>query len=165
MFSLVLQRSVSSNVGEFVFNRNPRSLEKLRIAFKPKGWHLEKPGKSFWHKLTFERTSRHLTSRLVHFKNGTVLTASTKEWAIRKFLYSTVDKSAYMNLGRVMSQRCLQCGITEMINDNLEVKSDNLKLFYEEMEKNGISFQEPDAYVNPRPSDIERPEKSWEIHI
>lgn len=31
-------------------NRNPRNLELLRIAYKPDGFHLEKPGKCYWHK-------------------------------------------------------------------------------------------------------------------
>jgi len=39
-----------SGHAEFVYNRNPRNLEKLRIAYKPAGYHLEKPGREFWHK-------------------------------------------------------------------------------------------------------------------
>lgn len=35
---------------QFVYNRNPRNLEKLRIAYKPAGYHLDKPGREFWHK-------------------------------------------------------------------------------------------------------------------
>lgn len=34
----------------YLTNRNPRNLERLRIAYKPKGYHLENPGRSFWHK-------------------------------------------------------------------------------------------------------------------
>lgn len=32
------------------YNRNPRNLERLRIANKPIGYHLEAPGREFWHK-------------------------------------------------------------------------------------------------------------------
>lgn len=32
------------------YNRNPRNLERLRIAYKPIGYHLEAPGREFWHK-------------------------------------------------------------------------------------------------------------------
>lgn len=39
----------TSSFPEFV-NRNPRNLEKLRIARKPDGYHLEKPGRKYWHK-------------------------------------------------------------------------------------------------------------------
>ena len=35
---------------KYTVNRNPRNLEKLRIAYKPSGYHLEEPGRSFWHK-------------------------------------------------------------------------------------------------------------------
>jgi large subunit ribosomal protein L18 len=32
------------------YNRNPRNLERLRIAYKPTGYHLEAAGREFWHK-------------------------------------------------------------------------------------------------------------------
>lgn len=41
---------------EFI-NRNPRNLERLRIARKPDGYHLEKPGRKFWHKSVFKYIS------------------------------------------------------------------------------------------------------------
>lgn len=31
-------------------NRNPRNLEKIRIGYKPDGYHVDKPGKCYWHK-------------------------------------------------------------------------------------------------------------------
>lgn len=34
----------------YKINRNPRNLERLRIAYKPSGYHLESPGRNFWHK-------------------------------------------------------------------------------------------------------------------
>lgn len=34
----------------YINNRNPRNLELIKIAYKPNGFHLEKPGKCFWHK-------------------------------------------------------------------------------------------------------------------
>lgn len=40
----------SSPHAQYVYNRNPRNLEKLRIAYKPAGYHLENPGREFWHK-------------------------------------------------------------------------------------------------------------------
>ena len=58
------QSSISSRLGalqvhtnaeivansSFVRNRNPRNLELMRIARKPAGFRLEKPGREFWHK-------------------------------------------------------------------------------------------------------------------
>lgn len=38
------------DASKYLINRNPRNLERLRIAYKPSGYHLEKPGRSFWHK-------------------------------------------------------------------------------------------------------------------
>lgn len=34
----------------FIVNRNPRNLERLRVAYRNDGYHLEKPGRSYWHK-------------------------------------------------------------------------------------------------------------------
>lgn len=40
-------------VPETFYNRNPRNLERLRIAYKPSGYHLDVKGKDFWHKYVF----------------------------------------------------------------------------------------------------------------
>lgn len=34
----------------FLYNQNPKNLEKLRIAYNHDGFHLEKPGKTFYNK-------------------------------------------------------------------------------------------------------------------
>lgn len=31
-------------------------------------------------------------------------------------LFSTLDKMAYITIGKVLAQRCLECGISDMIN-------------------------------------------------
>lgn len=49
---------------------------------------------------------------MVHNTNRTAVTASTKEWALRKFLYSPSDASAYLLLAKVFAERCLETGIT-----------------------------------------------------
>lgn len=36
--------------GRYMVNRNPRNLEKLCIAMKPDGYHLDNPGRRFWNK-------------------------------------------------------------------------------------------------------------------
>lgn len=47
----VRQNSTNASLVSTVFhNRNPRNLERMRIAYKPDGWHVDKPGRSFWHK-------------------------------------------------------------------------------------------------------------------
>lgn len=39
-----------NNVATTFVNRNPRNLEKMCIAHKPVGYHLDKPGRSYWNK-------------------------------------------------------------------------------------------------------------------
>lgn len=48
----LLCRLSSTAPTEFV-NRNPRNLERIRIARKPEGYHLDNPGRKFWHKFVF----------------------------------------------------------------------------------------------------------------
>ncbi|KAG8239669.1 hypothetical protein J437_LFUL013892 [Ladona fulva] len=146
-------------------NRNPRNLEKLRIAYKPKGYHLEKPFRNFWHKLEITRTGRHLSAAIVHYTGPVVISASTTEWCIRKYLYRTNDTSAYVNLAKVLSHRCLESGILEMKTDYFSEapKSKKVALFLNEMENNGIILVEPERFEGYKPWDQHRPEKPWEI--
>lgn len=37
-------------VGLYVYNRNPRNLERLSIANKSHGWNMDNEGRTFWHK-------------------------------------------------------------------------------------------------------------------
>lgn len=53
--TLCIRREIHSNQELIetcteIVNRNPRNLERLRIARKPVGYKLEKPGHSYWHK-------------------------------------------------------------------------------------------------------------------
>lgn len=43
-----------------------------------------------------------------------VVSASTKEWAIKQFLRSTTDLNAATAIGQVLAQRCLECGLLEV---------------------------------------------------
>lgn len=36
--------------GSYIFNRNPKNLEKMNVAYNNQGFHLENPGRSYWHK-------------------------------------------------------------------------------------------------------------------
>lgn len=112
----------------YLTNRNPRNLEKMRIAYKPSGYQLEQPGRNFWHKyfigskrmcmlyylifylfrLEVTASGQYVTASVVHYKSGTVLQASTSEWAIKKQLYKTNDTSAYVNLARVWNSSVIK---------------------------------------------------------
>lgn len=87
---------------QYVNNRNPRNLEKLRIAYKPRGYYLEKTNRCFWHKLELDPSAKYVTAIVKHYEAGPVITASTSEWAIKKQLFKTNDTSAYINLARVI---------------------------------------------------------------
>lgn len=118
--------------GLFMHNRNPRNLEMMKIAYKPYGYHLERPGRCFWHKwvnasvhlnlftsncgqflpshilflvhrLILNKTNKAgVTAQVLHYKNGVVLEASTNEWSLRRQLYRSYDTAAYINLGKVI---------------------------------------------------------------
>ncbi|CAH2093556.1 unnamed protein product [Euphydryas editha] len=152
----------TSNAPVFV-NRNPRNLERMRIARKPDGYHLDKPGRSFWHKLVITSTNRTVKAELVHFLNGPVIEAKTSELALRNQLYSMTDTCAYMNLGRVFAQRCLESGITEMYCDIEAKKGGKIEKFLNEVIKGGVKLEEVSVYKKPEPWDQLRPEKPWEV--
>ncbi|GAB1864633.1 39S ribosomal protein L18, mitochondrial [Camponotus japonicus] len=147
-----------------VVNRNPRNLERLRIARKPQGYHLEKPGCMFWHKVYLTKKPRYIIAEVHHFENGPVITASSIEWALKKQLYRSVDCSAYINVGRVLAQRCLEAGICEIEVDSKLKVGEKCKLFISELEKAKIYLTEPIVYKYPQFWSINRPEKPWEIH-
>ncbi|XP_046387109.1 39S ribosomal protein L18, mitochondrial [Ischnura elegans] len=152
-------------VSPVLVNRNPRSLEKIRVAYKPKGYHVDKPGRDFWHKLVLTHSGRHITARVVHYTGPTVLSASSKEWCIKKYLYRTNDVSAYVNVARVLSQRCLESGIIEMKTEYVDElpRTEKLSSFFNAMMENGISLTEPERFEGHKPWDMDRPEKPWEV--
>ncbi|XP_053617219.1 large ribosomal subunit protein uL18m [Plodia interpunctella] len=147
---------------EFI-NRNPRNLEKIRIARKPDGYHLDKPGRKFWHKLVLIPSKRTVTAQVVHYLNGPVIQAKTSEWALRKQLYSINDTCAYINLGRVFAQRCLEFGISEMYCDIKPLQGGRVEKFLNEVANGGIKLEELEVYKKPNAWDWNRPEKPWEV--
>ncbi|CAG9767581.1 unnamed protein product [Ceutorhynchus assimilis] len=152
----------NQNLAPFV-NRNPRNLERMRIAYKPDGYHVEKPGKNYWHKLNVTLSGKYVTATITHFENGEVLRASTSEWCIKKYLYRGKDTSAFINLGRILGFRCLQTGLTE-ISCDLEPKEDSkVALFLKALEDSGVQLKEPTQFKAIYPWHYERPEKPWEV--
>ncbi|KAF7406501.1 hypothetical protein HZH68_005870 [Vespula germanica] len=145
-----------------VTNRNPRNLERLLIARKPQGYHLEKQFRNFWHKLQVSPFQRYVVVEIVHFQNGPVITVSSNEWALKKLLYRKYDSMAYIALGQVLAQRCLESGINEIYYD--ESPNSKVSLLLKELEKNNIILREPDRYIHPYPWSLFRPEKPWETH-
>lgn len=147
----------------YMINRNPRNLEKLRIGYKPDGYHLEKPGRSFWHKLEVNVSGRYVNAEIKHYQNGPVISASTSEWAIKKQLFKTKDTAAFVNLARVLAHRCQQSGITEMLCSIEAVPGGKLDKFLKTVEENGVTLKEAPRYFAPKPWDATREEKPWEV--
>ncbi|XP_047494497.1 39S ribosomal protein L18, mitochondrial-like [Penaeus chinensis] len=132
-------------------NRNPRNMEMLRLARKPQGWGLDIPSCNYWYKLFLDCTQRHVTARVEHFTGETVVSASTKEWAIKQHLFSTTDINAVRNIGRIIAQRCLQSGISELhteLQKHVDT-SEKIKSFMVALEEGGLITREPTT-INER---------------
>ncbi|KAK6620472.1 hypothetical protein RUM44_006873 [Polyplax serrata] len=142
----------------FVVNRNPRNLELLRLEKKPTGYGVDNKDVEFWNRLELFTTPFHVTARLVHNTQNIVVEASTKEWAIRQFLYSGRDKQAYVILARVFAERCLESGYQFFKCEKPDDKNTNvgslditlvsnpyslfLAAFLETLEEEGIVLEE-----------------------
>ncbi|XP_018419036.1 PREDICTED: 39S ribosomal protein L18, mitochondrial [Nanorana parkeri] len=126
-------------------NRNPRNLESLSLAVKDRGWGTVWPTRAYWHRLRLERSGYHVTALVEHTNGNIVLSASTKEWGVKKHLYSTVGATACENVGRVMAQRCLEAGIHYMLFREIPwvFRSESVQQFRKAMIEGGILLTEP----------------------
>lgn len=77
---------------KYMVNRNPRNLERLRIAYKPTGYHLENPGRSFWHKYVVTFRHHQLYVREIHI--NILQTSSDNEFAGRNSANRSLPKWA-----------------------------------------------------------------------
>ncbi|XP_046452360.1 39S ribosomal protein L18, mitochondrial-like [Daphnia pulex] len=135
----------------FIYNRNPRNLERLRIAPKPSGYVLDKKPVNYWHRLVIEQSNKHWNAYIEHFEGSKVVTASTKEWAIKQFLRSTSDSVAAAIVGKVLAQRCLEFGLLEVNSDyDLKQTSPKITLVLKNIEKGGIALKEPEQFLPHR---------------
>ena len=104
---------------------------------------------------------------MVHHEKGTVVEASTKEWALKKQLFRTSDFSAYTNLARVFAQRCLHSGFIEMACDLTPKEGGKSQAFLKTAQENGLILQEPERIipqkeVNHYVGRKEKPYGDWE---
>lgn len=114
-------------------------------------------------RLSVTATQRTVTAEVIHFLNGSVIEAKTSEWCLRKHLYSITDTCAYIALGQVFAQRCLESGITEMYCDIKPLPGGKVEMFLKQVIDGGIKLEEPEVYKKPNPWDQFRPEKPWEV--
>lgn len=129
-------------------NRNPRNLEYMAIARKRKGWRYQYPTREYYHRLIFESRLRQTLAYVEHSSGKRVVSATTREYAIMRHLHSAVDVAAAENVGRVLAQRCLQCGITCMLLEplNNSDKSEKFQAFRNAMMSAGIEMTEPKEF-------------------
>uniref|UniRef100_A0A8D8XKQ4 Large ribosomal subunit protein uL18m n=1 Tax=Cacopsylla melanoneura TaxID=428564 RepID=A0A8D8XKQ4_9HEMI len=168
MFAKIPSRLFSSlpdaaTTSKCVFNKNPRNLERLRIARKPQGYHLDRLGREYWHTLYFTLTKKHITGQIIHNSGNVVVSASTNEWALKKHLFNTNDISAYSNLAQVLAQRCLESGISEITCNYKAEPNTKFHEFLKVLESSGVSLTEPEVFTIPRSFEKENPEKPWEV--
>jgi len=139
------ENKVEAVATKFV-NRNPRNLEFLGIEWKRKGWKFQYPSREYYHRLLFDRSQRYTAAYVEHSSGKRIVTASTREVAIMRHLYSNNDVSAAENIGRVIAQRCLECGITSMVLQPLNNtdKSEKFAAFCKAVTAGGVELSEPD---------------------
>ena len=83
------------------------NLEKMTIGYKPSGFPMERRKRNYWNTLDLSISSQHATATVTHWTGRTVCMASTKEWAIRKFLYNYTDNAALKCVGKVIGKYLL----------------------------------------------------------
>ncbi|XP_058464330.1 large ribosomal subunit protein uL18m [Malaya genurostris] len=163
VYHKILELNKSQEGVRYLVNRNPRNLERLRIACKPDGYHLEKPGRNYWHKLDLMASNKYVTAKLLHNRNGTVIESCTSEWAIKQHLFKGNDTSAYINLAKIFAIRCMEAGLTEMRCDIQPNPNGKVEKFLKTLRDYGITLQEPNRIKSIQPWDMIRPEKPWEV--
>ena len=147
--------SYSNNnvVGPRVRNKNPMNLEKMLIGKKPRGFDMENKTRQYWNKLELEISGAHTTATVTHWTGRVVARASTQEWSIRQFLYNLTDQAALKVVGQVISQRCLETGVSEV---RLEVSQEDREKekmikFIDVIESSGLSLREAGVYMPTNP--------------
>lgn len=77
--------------------------------------------------------------------------ASTQEIVLLQYLTSPRDMCAAVNLGRLLADRCLKYGITNMTyqKSNSFENSKKEQAFYQALVDNGIVFEEPEFKESP----------------
>merc|ERR1719495_1307668 len=124
------------------------NLEKMLIGKKPRGFDLENRSRNYWNKLELEISNNHTTAVVTHWTGRVVAKASTQEWSIRQFLYNLTDGAALKVVGQVISQRCLETGVSEVyldVSEEDKVKEKMVK-FIDVIEQSGLSLTEPEQY-------------------
>ncbi|KAL0268149.1 UNVERIFIED_CONTAM: hypothetical protein PYX00_010203 [Menopon gallinae] len=153
----------NNEIMPFIYNRNPRNLERLRLARKPKGYPFEKQLVEYWHRLSLTTTRAAVIAELIHNSGNVVIRVSTLDWSIRQFLYSCRDTQAYIILARVFAERCMESGFTCMASDVIYHEGTKVELFLKELLKEGISLREPTVFNIHDKWRVPREKRPWTV--
>ncbi|CAG2113750.1 unnamed protein product [Medioppia subpectinata] len=121
-------------------NRNPRNLEQMLFEYKPLGYELDVPDRTYWNKIVFDTSGKHLTASIVHNSGRIIVSASTKEAAIGQQLKSSRGVAAATSLGQVLAMRALESGVLQVFV-GVEYESDQslkAKAFLTALKDNGL---------------------------
>ncbi|XP_029642268.1 39S ribosomal protein L18, mitochondrial [Octopus sinensis] len=138
-------------VNPMFYNRNPRTLDFMGLSRKQSGWVLQAPYRNYYYKIIFARRNWNLDSYILHSSGNIVVSASTKEWPIKKFLYSCRDITAAKCIGTILALRCLEAGITHVFYDDMlhEKNSKKLQAFLTAVQQNNLILKEPTEKIFP----------------
>ncbi|EJW85926.1 hypothetical protein WUBG_03165 [Wuchereria bancrofti] len=157
-------------------NRNPRNIEQLGLQTYSAGYGLDvdRHKHSFMYRANFERHRQYVEGHIEHYKEGTVLTASSREKQISAQLCSPSDISACANVGRVLGLRCAMAGIhflqgTDMkhiersAHVSCSVKDRISICIFDALIESGIKFGEPEPIPHTFEVDPELTYDGYEI--
>ena len=151
----------NDHVYTHVKNKNPMNLERMLIGYKPSGFPFEKEERSYWNKIELTVSpSGHTTASVKHWTGRVVCRASTKEYAIAKFLYNYTDAAALAVVAKVIAQRALETGVGEVylrVGDD-DMKKERMRRFVEAVRSSGLMLREANQF---RPSDPHEDYVNW----
>ncbi|KAM3723692.1 39S ribosomal protein L18 [Dirofilaria immitis] len=128
-------------------NRNPRNIEQLGLQPYPVGYglNIDRQKYSFIYRANFERHRRYVEGYIEHYKEGTILTASSREKQISAQLFNLSDVSACASIGRILGLRCAMAGIhfLQAIDMKDIERSAHTSAFFGALTESGVKFGEP----------------------
>ena len=145
------------------------NLERMSIGYKPLGFPLERKNRMYWNNLELSVSGSETTARIKHWTGRVVCSASTKEVAISKFLYNHTDAAAVEAVGKILSQRALETGITEVRLDFRpdDLKKERMKMFIDTIKEAGLILSERKQYHQNDPhrglSNWSQSMKPWNV--
>jgi len=145
------------------------NLERMCIGYKPGGFPLERLRRGYWNRLELSISQRHTRAAVTHWTGRTVCEASTREWPIRAFLYNCTDAAAVQAVARVLAQRALETGVSEVFLQLSEgdLDKERMRNFVSAVRDAGMTLGEAHQYQQENPHRMlmkwQRSHRPWEV--